>query len=167
MRARAGVPIRLLACVSALGLAACLWTEPAALGGQPAASVELETVAHGFSSGIHSASTPVVRDASEWARLWAEHESVVTGKTDPPAVDFADQIVVGVFLGDKPTGGYDVTIVRAEETSGDVTVYYEETSPAPDMMVAQVVTQPYHLVALRSSATSVRFVKATPQAERE
>ena len=75
------------------------------------------------------------------------------------AGDFTREMVVGVFLGSRPTAGYGVEIVRAREEAGALVVQYREGSPSRDAMTAQVITMPYHLVAVPRDEGEVRFEK--------
>ena len=65
-----------------------------------------------------------------------------------PIVDFDREMVVGIFLGEKSTGGYEVEIVRAERRDSSLYFYYREESPPPNAMVTQALTQPFHLVRI-------------------
>jgi len=67
--------------------------------------------------------------------------------------------VIGVFLGSRPTSGYSVEIVQTREGPNGLVVEYREGSPARDVMTAQVITSPYHLVAVPKSAGEVKFEK--------
>jgi hypothetical protein len=68
-------------------------------------------------------------------------------------------MVVGVFAGSRNTAGYSIQIVGAEEQGGALVVRYTETAPAPTAVLAQVITSPYHLVAVPKFAGTVRFEK--------
>ena len=98
----------------------------------------------------------VVRTNAEWAALREEHHA---GPELAP-VDFSREMVVGVFLGSKPTAGWGVTIVSAVEEGGVLRVRYRETAPPPGSISAQVITFPYALVAIPTSAAKdVKFEK--------
>ncbi len=71
-------------------------------------------------------------------------------------------MVVGLFLGQKTTGGYSVEITRAEVDGSNLRFYYRESSPPKDAVVAQVLTQPYHLVRLSRSQAVPVFTKESP-----
>ena len=116
----------------------------------------LRTVGKGPMSGIQAARQVVVRSAGEWVALWKEH--ALSGQELPP-VDFDREMVVGVFLGPKPTAGYSVEIVRAVAAQGGLVVQYVERRPGRDAITAQIVTAPYHLVALPPGSRDVRFEK--------
>lgn len=118
----------------------------------------LTTVAQGTLSSIDEPLQVVVRTPAEWERLWRRH-----GSGQPvPAVDFGTKMVVGVFLGSRPTAGYKVEIVEILRTADGLVVTYAERKPAPDRMVAQIVTAPFHLVSCDRQDGAVKFVPRTP-----
>jgi hypothetical protein len=71
-------------------------------------------------------------------------------------------MVVGVSLGTRPTAGYGVEIVRAVDASGTLIVEYVETAPSRDRVAAQVLTAPFHLVAIPKHDGAVTFKKVEP-----
>jgi hypothetical protein len=115
---------------------------------KPIMPVTFRTVGKGFRSGVHTPLQIAARSQSEWTALWRQHASVDSSSQQPPAIDFEREIVIGLFLGDKPTGGYDVQISRVERNNDALTIYYQEKSPLPGAMVTQAVTQPFHIVRI-------------------
>jgi hypothetical protein len=100
----------------------------------------------------------VARTAAEWQALWKEHSP----GSALPAVDFAQSMVVGVFLGSRPTAGFSVE-VTAVRTEGSRTVLeYTERLPPRDAFVAQVLTSPFHLVRIMRTAGPVEFRRVGP-----
>jgi len=106
-------------------------------------------------SGIDESRQVVVHNLADWTTLWRSH---APGQP-MPTVDFSRETVVGVFAGTRPTSGYGVEIVRAADTNGTLVVDYVETRPGPGAVTAQVVTAPYHLVAVPRHDGEVRFQK--------
>lgn len=135
--------------VFALLLLAFLQPQP------PAPAVR--TIGKGPMSGIDAPRQVTIRTGANWSALWHEH---APGGQAMPAVDFSKEMVLGVFLGSRPTSGYGVQIVRTVNASGTLIVQYVETGPAPGTVSAQVVTAPYHLVAVPKHDGEVRFEKA-------
>ena len=116
----------------------------------------MKTIDQGTQSRVEAARTVVVSSEEEWAKLWRVH---APDKPLPP-VDFSREMVVGVFLGTKPTAGYGVQIVGTrEEPSDSFVVRYRVASPPLGAMTAQVITTPYHLVAVPKRAGEVKFEK--------
>lgn len=121
-------------------------------------AIPLVTVARGTMSSIDEPYQAVVRTEAEWLKLWRRH-----GSGQPaPDINFEARMVVGVFLGSRPSAGYSVEIVEARSADGGLVVEYRETKPAPDRMVAQVITAPFHLVSLDRQEGAVTFVPRKP-----
>jgi len=114
------------------------------------------TVSKGAFSGIEARREVVVRSAADWTALWKEHAA---REPSPPPVDFSSEIVVGIFLGRRNTGGYGVDIVRTAGGGGATVVEYVETTPSPDAITSQVLTAPYHLAAIPKQDGDVSFRK--------
>ena len=115
----------------------------------------MRTIDKGTHSSVDDARTVTVRSADAWAKLWRAHAA----DKAPPAVDFSKEMVVGVFLGSRPTAGYTVEIIGAQAEPDALVVRYRVGSPDRDMMTAQVITTPYHLVAVPRRAGEVSFEK--------
>jgi hypothetical protein len=114
------------------------------------------TVAKGEQSGIESPTQVLARTVEEWTALWRRH----AGDREPPPVDFSREMVVGVFMGTRPNAGFSIRIVTSMEVKGVLVVRYTETIPARDAITAQVLTSPYHLVAIpKAAVTDVKFEK--------
>jgi hypothetical protein len=100
----------------------------------------------------------VVRTQREWESLW---QRLGSGEPRPP-MDFGKKMIVGVFLGSRPTAGYRVDIVEVASQGDAVVVRYTERKPAPGRMVAQIVTAPFHLVSCDRRGGAVKFVSKEP-----
>jgi PrcB C-terminal len=121
-----------------------------------ASGVPMRTIDQGTQSRVEAARTVVVSSEEEWTKLWRAH---APDKPLPP-VDFSRDMVVGVFLGTKPTAGYGVEIVGTrEEPIDSFVVQYRVASPPLDAMTAQIITTPYHLAAVPKRAGEVKFEK--------
>ena len=111
-------------------------------------------VAKGDVSGQQETRQVTVRTAAEWQTLWKSHSP--TEKL--PAVDFSKQMVVGIFLGSKPSAGHEVEIVGVRTEGKDLVVEYVQKQPGRGTMAAQILTEPFHLVAVAKHPGPVRFI---------
>jgi hypothetical protein len=109
----------------------------------------------GDQSNIDEARRVLVRTDAEWTTLWKQHHP----DKPRPAIDFSKEMVVGVFMGSRPTAGYNLSVVSTFAKDGNVLVQYRESQPRPGAMAAQVLTFPYHLVAVPKTAGDVKFEK--------
>jgi hypothetical protein len=112
-------------------------------------------------SGANSAQTSpkqeIARDVESWQSLW----KTMRGKSIPlpelPEVDFQKHMVIGVFMGSRPTGGYSVHITRIMKKDTMI-VSVRETAPGPGDLVSMALTAPYHVVVVPRSDKPVAFV---------
>jgi PrcB C-terminal len=113
------------------------------------------TIDKGERSNIDESKQVVVRTEADWTKLWQQHSP----DRQRPTVDFAKDMIVGVFMGSRSSAGYNISIVSTFSKDGNVLVRYQESTPRPGTMTAQVLTFPYHLVAVPKAAGEVRFEK--------
>jgi hypothetical protein len=123
------------------------------MSGQPAPS---RTIEKGDQSNIDAARQVLVRTDAEWAALWRQHSP----DRPKPKVDFAKEMVVGLFMGSRSNAGFSTAVTTTTAANGALIVKYTETIPAPGAITAQILTFPYHLVAIPKSDTKdVTFEK--------
>jgi hypothetical protein len=111
-------------------------------------------------SSIHTARNVVVKDAGAWAALWAEH----AGTSRPlPAVDFSTSMVVGVFLGERPSGCYGTSISKITRNAAGIAVQHTDSMPGIAVLCAMYVPTPAALAVIDRSDLPVEFTaKAVP-----
>jgi hypothetical protein len=114
-------------------------------GGEP---VSFRSLARGYHSGLAEEGVEVARNEMEWKALWQRHTATVLPRPEPPEVDFEREMVLSISLGTRPTGGHAVSVERVLARDGSTLVEAVERGPAPDAFVPEVVTQPYHMVAV-------------------
>lgn len=106
------------------------------------------TVLDGQYCGVEAFKTVTVRTQAELDALWKD-----LGDEPKPTIDFSKEMLVGIFLGARSSGGYEVVVKDAD----GLTVTYEEQQP--DGPAATVMTQPFTLVALPKREGEVQFKK--------
>ena len=129
---------------------------------QAQVSVPVTTISKGLYSGLREPLQVIIREQEEWAALWSRHAAVRRPAPSPPLIDFYAEMVIGLFLGQKSTGGYSVEITRAELDGANLKVFYRERNPPPGAILTQALTQPYHLVRLSRSESVPVFIKEGP-----
>lgn len=117
------------------------------------------TVAKGDASNQLTGRQVAIRTMAEWQALWKNHAPA----EKPPAVDFNSRMVVGVFLGSKPSAGYQVEIVAVRTDGETLLVDYVEGQPARGILTAQILTEPFHLVAVPRHTGPVKFNRVDPK----
>lgn len=112
------------------------------------AALPFSTVAKGSASGILEPLQVAIRTRDAWLAFWARH---TRGRVQPPSappVDFSREMIVGIFLGERATGGYEIEITTVERGGSHLRIHYRSKSPDPGAMVTQALTQPHHVIKL-------------------
>ena len=121
------------------------------------AGIPMHSIDKGLTSNVDAARQVAVRSAGEWSTLWTQHG----GGRAKPSVDFSKDIVLAVFMGSRSSGGFTTEITGVRQDGATLVVSYRETRPAPDSVAAQILTSPYHIVAVPKGAvtpaTTVKF----------
>ena len=83
----------------------------------------------------------VFDNGKEFMNFLNEHASFPS-KQKIPRIDFDKYLLVGVFSGRRPTGGYSIRIERVLKKDGTLLIHAVEECPKPGSMVIQVITYP-------------------------
>src|SRR5262249_41228600 len=105
-----------------------------------------KVLTEGFHSSITHSFVAVFRDADTYAEL-------IKLDANLPKLDdefFKSSIAIAAFLGERNTGGFSVDIAR--DSNGAIRI--SEKKPGKGMMVPQMITSPFKIVAVKSSASS-------------
>lgn len=117
--------------------------------------VSHSTLEEGSYSAISERRFEVATNMDEWASLWFEHHGYETSQP-LPQVDFAVDMVLGVFMGMQPHGGnhIEVDIVIADENATGVKVrdIIRESGP-------RVFSSPFQFVRVNRTDAPVRFLE--------
>ena len=106
-------------------------------------------------TGIERPERLVFRDERSLAEFWSR-----LGTGEPPKIDFDRELVVAAASGQQATGGHSITIGRAVLRDGVLVVEVVESSPGPDCMATQALSQPVDVVAIPAEGVkSWRFVE--------
>lgn len=119
----------------------------------------IRTLLQGSQSGIRKAQREVVKSQAEWEKLWKQHLStrIQDRAPEPPKVDWEKERVLAVFLGARPTGGYALRIEGIKPEKGKLVVFLSERKPAPNDIVTQAFTAPFHMVAVPKFSGEVEW----------
>ena len=120
---------------------------------QPPASLPLISLAQGDArSGRPPApALIVVASAAELERLagWLADPALLARLQ---ALDYTTTLVVAAVVGPRPSSGYALAIQTALLDGDTVRLVATETAPAPEQRVLDVISYPYHLVAIPRAA---------------
>ena len=102
-------------------------------------------------AGTHAVGVEARKNYAAYSKEGLEKIWKIAYGTDAPPlpkVDFSKEYVIGVFAGQKSTGGNSATITTVTEAENMRTVAVMLTKPGEDCMVTQSLTNPYQIVAV-------------------
>ncbi|GMA16457.1 protease complex subunit PrcB family protein [Deinococcus metallilatus] len=107
-----------------------------------------------------NASTSAVQVATTQAAVNALYNLAYGRQTGVPNVPglTGGETVVGVFLGQRPTGGYGVQVTGASAQGGVLTLTVAITAPGPGSITTQALTSPWTIVRVPGTYRDVRVV---------
>ena len=103
--------------------------------------------------GIKTKRYSAINTQAELETLW---RSAFPG-VQIPEIDFTKQTVLAAFLGEKPSGGYEVTITGVKTEADKAVVSVTEKQPPAGAAAAAVMTQPFHIITVDKITTPVIF----------
>lgn len=104
----------------------------------------------GQHSRILESRTVAVSDKAAWEKVWAEHSA----GTPVPAVNFNEESVVAVFIGETKAAGVKIEIVVQNDMidSNRLNVFYKAVRSASKSFAAQVICHPFAMVKVRKAS---------------
>ncbi|HYF90798.1 MAG TPA: protease complex subunit PrcB family protein [Symbiobacteriaceae bacterium] len=114
----------------------------------PVQALAFSTLQKGAYSGVAERKAVLLTDEAGWKANWAQASARQVPGTEAPVLDFSQQSVVAVYMGEQRTGGYAIEITGVELTNGTLRVTVKQTRPGPGTIVTQALTQPFHMVRI-------------------
>lgn len=74
-------------------------------------------------------------------------------------INFKDNLILAVFLGERPTGGYDIDISHITSRWGKAKVTVLETIPGADCSFTQIISSPWRLLLINRTNDKIEIIK--------
>jgi hypothetical protein len=119
----------------------------------------------GSQCGVVDPRFAVFRHPDKWEVFWTRAMAPISPRLAAvPAVDFAKDMVVGVFMGEKPYPHYDIEIrsIRAEDRPDQgkvLVVRYREIKRMMGVFIPPFKVQPFHMKKVPAFPGQVVFLK--------
>lgn len=112
----------------------------------------------GHYSGMTKPEALVIEKDQTWVEVWEEVHRGRLPKPILPSVDFQKEVVLGVFMGWRNTGGHMIQIIGVRDAGAWHEVLVRKTSPGREDFTAAVMTAPYEMLVVKKSSKPVKFV---------
>ena len=104
------------------------------------------TLARSLYSGIDTRERLIIQSAAEWSSVWER----IHGRQSPTPpiaqLDFNTEVGFVATMGEKPSGGYTITIDSVTRHERGSIVYVTEKSPSDTCFTPAVLTQAVHAI---------------------
>ena len=95
--------------------------------------------------------------------MWNKAFAGQSGAPDKPVVDFSKDMVLAIFIGEQPTGGFRIRINKIDTSGADIEVTLVGIQPGQNCRHPQTSSEPFLIATFPASTKTVNF---TPQSER-
>ena len=128
---------------------------------EPGEPLAVTRVTQGVFSKFDAPQRVTIRSQDALLAAWAQIFGGPLALPPPlPQVDFANEMIVLVAAGAKPTSGFLIVVDSASGTSNTASVTVRTLSPATGCVTAPAVSQPYDMVRL-PRREAVKFVETS------
>lgn len=111
--------------------------------------VAFTSIDTGTTSGIEDKTEWLIRTDEEWKTFWSKHKANELPPTQAPRVNFKKEMVIAVFSGTKPSGGFSAKVAHVSSGDESITADAVLNKPKPGSINSQMMTQPYDIVKCR------------------
>lgn len=106
--------------------------------------------------------TLTISSEADWITFWNEHGSNRFPAPRRPFVDFNNDMVFIVYMGEQTTGGFSLDILTIDDDDqGNRIVTFRPNLPAPGTPLPSVLTNPYHFVRAPKTTRNIIFREQT------
>lgn len=123
--------------------------------------IPFEVLRHGNLSGIDHQMIMVADNQMHFEHLWKMHSSGASDPTeDTPEINFEKEVVIGHFLGNSASCGYDIHITSVEDKKSSVQVKSNITTPSMPIQCL-IAEQPFEFIVVPRQSKLFSFKQTT------
>lgn len=111
-------------------------------------TINFEILAQDFYGGITESKFIVIQDLKSFEELFHLLNKDKSPGLEIPEINFKHETVIALFLGEKNSGGYSITVYKVISSQDKITIDYKITVPDKEEMVTSVMTQPYCIIKI-------------------
>ena len=109
----------------------------------------------GSNGGYYSPKNMIIRNHSDLKIIYTQINKIRKPGFPIPEIDFEKEIVIALFLGQRSSGGYTISISKIVETKDEIQVYTQNTEP--DGPATTVMTQPFYFCKIPATEKTIVF----------
>jgi len=115
-------------------------------------------LAQGIQSAITEPGDYIIDNKELLDSLWLLHYSYISAQPESPNINFDEEVVIGVFMGEKPSSGFWVKLDSIFVENGEqIVLVSANTEPEDNATIVQMATQPFFFAATTKTKHNIKF----------
>ena len=141
---------------------------PVEYTGEKAKEIKIHAKAPGSAIGLYR-KTIAIRNLTELSKAipanatGKDHEEMAASQLKVKKIDWDKQMIIVIYGGERPTGGYSVDVKSLEVKDKKLIVHWKLNTPGPDDIVTQAITYPELVLLVDRFDGQVVFDPAPPK----
>ena len=119
-------------------------------------NVKFEVLLDGAFSNISLPNQIVIRNSKDWLRLLKIHGN--TKGMKKKSIDFDDNVVIAIFAGQQPSGGYSLNITNIKRIDENLFITVNFHQPAQNEKIGLALTQPFIILSTKKVDGKIVFL---------
>jgi hypothetical protein len=148
---------------TAIVMAACAGPSSQPPADDPGARIDVHlatpavTLVRSQHSGVTDSVRLVVRDQATWEQTWARIHANMSPVPTIVSPDFNTEVVVVAALGERNSGGYEITVDSVTRHANGAVVHLTRYAPGSRCLTTGALTQPVHAVRMPRAGGPMLF----------
>ncbi len=120
-------------------------------------STQIELLTKGSHGGYETEKYLVIKNQKELQTIYTKINMMRRPGIPVPKIDFENEMVIALFMGQKNYGGHSISIKNIKENNNKTEIIVEETKPKG--MATTVICQPFYFYKINRIDKEVIFKK--------
>lgn len=118
-------------------------------------TISYEELLKGSHGGVSDTKYMVIENANDLKLIYTQINKTRKPGFIIPKINFKEEQVIALFMGEKYSGGYSITVDKIMATEKVLSVFVRENKP--DGMASSVITQPFYFCKISKTEKEIRF----------
>ena len=119
--------------------------------------IPFQTIDQGFYGGFVDSKFIVIDNIKSLEEIYSQLSKHQSPKLEVPKINFEDETVIALFLGEKTSGGHSISVEKVFNFKDSISVNYKIKIPKKGEAVTFAMTQPYCIIKIPKTSKKVIF----------
>lgn len=143
--------MKILVCLIAVLTMSCASTK----SNSTAQQITHEVLLQGSNGGYTTPKKMIIKNQKELQSVYTQINLTRKPGYRVPKVNFKEEMVIALFIGEKSSGGYAISISKIEDLETEVHAFIKETQP--EGMATMAITQPFYFCKIPRTEKQIVF----------